>query len=193
MKSENQNTGLSQFIATEYKNLVKYVKKYLNEKYYNVTAEDIVQDVALNLFTKLDFDAKIENVAGYVYRSVKNRVVDVQRKPKNEVLLEQFNDVDDSNGDDFIAKLLANAQESESKFVDSELFHKKLNAAFEELPAKQRAVIIATEFEGYSFEELSDEWDVPVGTLLSWKHRGIKKLKEYIKLDDFYIVNEENN
>ena len=193
MNSKNQNTGLGQFIAAEYKNLVKYVKKYLNEKYYNVTAEDIVQDVALNLFTKLDFDAKIENVAGYVYRSVKNRVVDVQRKPKNEVLLEQFNDVDDSNGNDFIAKLLAKAQESESKLVDSELFHKKLNAAFEELPAKQRAVIVATEFEDYSFEELSKEWDVPVGTLLSWKHRGIMKLKEYIKLDDFYIVTEENN
>ncbi len=193
MKSENQNTGLGQFIAIEYKNLVKYVRKYLNEKYYNVTAEDIVQDVALNLFTKLDFDAKIENVAGYVYRSVKNRVVDVQRKPKNEVLLDQFNDEEDSNGDDFIAKLLAKAQESETKLVDNELFHKKLQKAFEELPAKQRAVIIATEFEGYSFEELSDEWDVPIGTLLSWKHRGIKKLKEYIKLDDFYIVNEENN
>lgn len=193
MKSENQNTGLNQFIATEYKNLVKYVKRYLNENYYNVTAEDIVQDVALNLFTKLDFDANIENMAGYVYRSVKNRVVDVQRKPKKEVLLEQFNDDDDRSGDDLLSVLLSNATEAEMKLIDSELFHKKLNKAFEELPAKQRAVIIATEFEGYSFEELSDDWDVPIGTLLSWKHRGIKKLKEYIKLDDFYIVNEENN
>lgn len=192
MKSENQNTGLSQFIATEYKNLVKYVKKYLNEKYYNVTAEDIVQDVALNLFTKLDFDANIENVAGYVYRSVKNKVVDVQRKPKKEVLLEQFND-DDSKSDDLIAKLLFNATEVDQKLVDSELFYKKLDVAFKELPPNQRAVIVATEFEGCSFEELSVEWDVPVGALLSWKHRGIKKLKEYIKLDDFYIVNEENN
>lgn len=193
MKSENQNTSLSQFIATEYKNLVKYVKKYLNEKYYNVTAEDIVQDVALNLFTKLDFDANIENLAGYVYRSVKNRVVDVQRKPKNEVLLEQFNDDEDNKSDDLIAKLLFNATEVDLKLVDSELFYKRLNAAFNEIPAKQRAVIVATEFEGCSFEELSVEWDVPVGILLSWKHRGIRKLKEYIKLDDFYIVNEENN
>lgn len=193
MKSENQSVGLGQFITTEYKNLVKYVKKYLNEKYYNVTAEDIVQDVALNLFTKLDFDANIENMAGYVYRSVKNRVVDVQRKPKKEVLLEQFYDDEDSNGDDFIVKLLAKAQETETTLIDSELFHKRLNVAFNELPAKQRAVIVATEIEDYSFEELSEEWDIPIGTLLSWKHRGIKKLKEYIKLDDFYIIHEESN
>lgn len=193
MKSENQNTGLGQFIVAEYKNLVKYVKKYLDEKYYSVTAEDIVQDVALNLFAKLDFDAKVENMAGYVYRSVKNRVVDVQRKTRNEVLLEQFNDDDETNSDDLISKLLSNATDTELRLIDSELFHMKLNMAFKELPTKHRAVIIATEFEDYSFEELSKEWDVPVGTLLSWKHRGIMKLKECIKLDDFYIVNEENN
>ena len=51
-------------------------------------------------------------------------------------------------------------------------------------------VFVATEMEGYTFEELSDELDIPIGTLLSWKHRGVKKLKELIKLDDLYMENE---
>jgi len=132
-------------------------------------------------------------MAGYVYRSIRNRIIDVRRKPKNEVLLEQLSGSNDSSGNDLIAKLLLNNTELDYKLIDSEQFYHKLNEAFNLLPAKHRAIIVATEFEGYSFEELSDEWDVPIGTLLSWKHRGIKKLKEYIKLDDFYIIHEESN
>jgi DNA-directed RNA polymerase specialized sigma24 family protein len=51
-------------------------------------------------------------------------------------------------------------------------------------------VFIATEIDGFTFEELSDQLEIPIGTLLSWKHRGVKKLKEIIKIDNFYIKND---
>lgn len=193
MKSENQNPGFNQYIAKEYKNLVLYVKKYLNERYYNVTAEDIVQDVALNLFSKLDIESKIENVAGYVYRSIRNKIVDTQRKHKHEIKLEKYNGENEDDNDDIVAKLLSKASEIDLEIIDSDLFYQKFNEAFKLLSAKQQAIIVATEFEGQTFDEIADEWGIPIGTLLSWKHRGIKKLKEYIKLDDFYTNNNEVN
>ncbi|MGE0076383.1 MAG: RNA polymerase sigma factor [Bacteroidales bacterium] len=192
MKSDSPNSGLNQFIASEYKNLVRYVKQLINERYYNVSAEDVVQDVALNLFSKLDIDAKVENVGGYVYRSIRNKIVDIRRKKKNEMLLEKFNDDSEESSDDLMAKLQQKGSELNFEIIDDEQFYQKFDEAFKMLPSKHRAIIIATEFEGHSFEEISDEWKIPIGTLLSWKHRGIKKLKEYIKLDDFYTVHDEN-
>jgi DNA-directed RNA polymerase specialized sigma24 family protein len=50
-------------------------------------------------------------------------------------------------------------------------------------------VFVATEIDGYTFEELSDELEIPIGTLLSWKHRGVKKLKQIIRPDDLYLKN----
>lgn len=50
--------------------------------------------------------------------------------------------------------------------------------SIELLKPDQRAIIFETEFEGTSFEELSERWNVPIGTLLSRKHRAIVKLKE---------------
>jgi len=57
----------------------------------------------------------------------------------------------------------------------------KLADAMEELKPDQQAVIMETEFEGVSFEDLSERWNVPIGTLLSRKHRAINKLKQIIK------------
>ena len=44
-----------------------------------------------------------------------------------------------------------------------------------------RAVLIATELKGKSFRELSEEWDEPMGTLLSRKSRAVKTLRKLLE------------
>jgi RNA polymerase sigma-70 factor (ECF subfamily) len=92
MKEEKAHKGLKLFVSSEYRSLVSYVRKYFNEKYYNISAEDIVQDVAVNLFSKLDIDGQLENIAGYVYRSIRNKITDLQRKKKKEITFNKFVD-----------------------------------------------------------------------------------------------------
>jgi len=36
---------------------------------------------------------------------------------------------------------------------------------------------VATEFDGRSFRELSEEWQVPIGTLLARKSRALQKIR----------------
>lgn len=187
MKGEKENSGLKAFISSEYRNLVSYVKRYLNERYSNISAEDVVQDVALNLFSKLDFDEHLENVAGYVYRSIKNKITDFQRKNKKEILFEKFTN---EEGEETYSRQIPEVEESLDLEIDDTRFYDHLNNALSQLSPNQQMIFIATEIEGYTFEEVADELDMPIGTLLSWKHRGVKKLKEIIKLDKLYIENE---
>ena len=193
MSVEKTNNSLSQYFAKEYKNLVRYASQYLNERYSSYSAEDIVQDVALNLFTKLDIDSKVENLAGYVYRSIRNRIVDTKRSHKNKFIMNHFAEEKGTDGEDLFIKLFCEIDEVDYALIDKELFYQKLNDAFTLLPPKQRAIITATEIEGLTYNEISDQWGIPVGTLLSWKHRGIKKLKQQIKLNDFYTNSDDNN
>ncbi len=183
MNAQKENKSLRWFISSEYRNIVKYVKRYLNEKYYEVSAEDVVQDVAVNLFSKLDLDEQLENIAAYVYRSVKNKITDVRRKKNNEVPFERFTD---DEGNEFILNKAAVSSELIFKEIDDSKFYNTINTALSKLNPNQQMVFVATEFEGYTFEELSDELDIPIGTLLSWKHRGVKRLKELIRPDDLY-------
>jgi len=189
MKGKNGNTekSLKAFIQAEYRNLVKYVRRSINEKYYQVDAEDIVQDVAVNLFSKLDFDGQLENMAAYVYRSIKNRIADFMRKKKKEYPFETFVDED---GEEFFSENIGDIPEYTLKDINDQNFYKALNNGLQQLSPNQQMVFIATEMDGYTFEDLSEKLNIPIGTLLSWKFRGVKKLKQIIRLDDFYTDNE---
>lgn len=77
---------------------------------------------------------------------------------------------------------------SDTRYQADESYNKQKAAALlsqvmGELSDEEKAAVIAVELEGYSFNELSDKWDVPVNTLLSRKSRAMKKIKEkYIHL-----------
>ncbi len=187
MKVEKEQKGLGLFISSEYRNLVSYVRRYFNERYYDVSAEDIVQDVAVNLFSKLDFDEHLENIAGYVYRSIRNKITDFQRKPKKEIPFEKFTD---DEGEEYFSENIPDDGEIILKEIDDEKFYDSIHEALDQLSPNQQMVFVATEIDGYTFDELSDQLEIPIGTLLSWKHRGVKKLKEIIRSDDFYIEND---
>ena len=176
MATENQK-AFRQFISQEYKRLVNYVYMYLSDKFFSVSAEDIVQDVALNVYSKLDINAPVENLAGYFYRAVRNKIIDYQRKPGFYVSIEDYNDEKDKN-------ILLKKTSDDSAEVDEtgleQLRKNNLRIAFEKLKPDEKAIIIETEFEGNTFEELSERWDIPLGTLLSRKHRALNKLHQML-------------
>ncbi len=152
----------SEFFQKEYFRLVRYVRRLIDDA-ADRDAEDIVQDVMLSIFDKADVTIPIENLAAYVYRSLRNKVIDIFRK-KEDVL--SLQDVIYDAGYD-------TAREVERKELMDFVFR-----AVDSLPVEQRAVLIATEFEGWSFRELSKEWEIPIGTLLARKSRAIKNIKE---------------
>jgi len=182
MKTENKKT-LEQFFAREYNKLINYVHIYLSDKYFNVDAEDIIQDVALNIYSKLDINAPIENLAGYFFRALRNKIIDYQRKPRFNVSLENIKDENDEN---LLLKTVPDNSIETEDFGRNEELQKKLMMAIEKLKPDQQAIIIETEFEGHTFEELSNRWNIPVGTLLSRKHRAMNKLQKM-------LLNEINN
>lgn len=152
----------SEFFQNEYFRLVRFVRGLIEDA-ADRDAEDVVQDVMLSIFDKADVTVPIENLAAYVYRSLRNKVIDIFRK--KEYLL-SLSDVIVAAGSDPV-------QEVENKELMDLVFR-----AIDTLPAGQRAVLIATEFEGWSFRELSQKWEIPIGTLLARKSRALQNIKE---------------
>lgn len=171
--TENQQR-LSAIFAREYQNLVSFVKRYWhgNEQ---ADAEDIVQDVMLTLYTKVDFSRPVENMLAYTYRSLKNRVVDWQRK-RRDLILSTYED-EDSGENRLLRNLVDEGNDLETEQEKEANIGNMLNL-LDELRPDHQEIIIRTEFEGYTFDELSQEWEIPIGTLLSRKHRAIAKLQK---------------
>ncbi|MEA2105125.1 MAG: RNA polymerase sigma factor [Bacteroidota bacterium] len=186
MTKDNKHRRVLSFMSSEYRQMINYVKRYFNEKYYHISAEDIIQDVALNIFSKLDFDEKVENMAAYIYRALKNKINDYRRKKRQEIPFQSFSRDEEKNS--YIEKIF-DFPYFNTPQIDDNVFYQKLNEALNQLSPNQQMVFIATEIDGYSFEELSQKLNIPVGTLLSWKHKGVQKLKNLIRPEEFYRQN----
>ena len=176
MEKELQKKSLDHFFRKEYQKLVNYARKNLEERFFEASPEDIVQDVALGLIDKLDLDTQIGNLTAYIYRSVKNRITDSRKKKQRNVSIENFTDKENGNYLLNTIKHETVEEEQDYKNIEPEL----LQLAISQLRPDEQAVIIATGFENRTYEELSSEWDVPLGTLLSRRHRALSKLHQIL-------------
>ncbi len=53
----------------------------------------------------------------------------------------------------------------------------RLNAALETLPERMRMAVVLYHSHGSTYEEIAATLDVPIGTVMTWLHRGRKRLR----------------
>ncbi|WP_412984080.1 RNA polymerase sigma factor [Pontimicrobium sp. IMCC45349] len=173
LESENSKK-LKNFFNDEYSSLKAYVNSRIKAT-ASRDAEDIIQDVALKLFTGADRYSPINNVAGFVYNSIKNRIIDIMRSNRPQK----------QNSNDFKLQELAEVLYENTEDVYPEAIKKELKQAILSLKPSYRDIIIAIDFEGYTYKEVSSETGIPEGTLMSQRHRAIAIL--YKKLETKHI------
>jgi RNA polymerase sigma factor (sigma-70 family) len=171
-ESENKQK-LNTFFSEEYKSLRIYVRSRLKKSSDN-DPEDIIQDVAMKLFERADNLAPIKNIAAFVYRSIRNKIIDILRvnNPKS-YLDERFEEF----ANEFSSAYSEKADNSYSDEMKAELYN-----AIQNMKPKYKEIIFTINFEGYTFKELSKEKNIPVGTLLSRHHRALSILTEQMEI-----------
>jgi RNA polymerase sigma factor (sigma-70 family) len=162
--AEQHRSRLSRFLAAEWHRLVLSVRSWLADTAER-DAEDVVQDVAVRLLESTGLGEPIRDLSAYVYRALRNRVVDLYRRRRPASAQPLPEELPDERG----------PAPDAGQELRQDLF-----AAIDRLPEAQRAVFLATELEGSSYRELSEKWGVPIGTLLARKHRAVKSLRIWL-------------
>jgi RNA polymerase sigma factor (sigma-70 family) len=184
MGLKERQAEIAEFFSRERQTLIRYLRGKVNDL-SEMEIEDVIGDLMLNLFNRADISGRIDNLAGYIYRSLHNKMVDYLRKKKNTVSL---NDLIESDGGKTLEDLLGGPDYDVAGEVAQLELEEKLFKALERLEPRQRMVWVATELEGYTFRELAEMWDQPIGTLLARKHRAAEVLQEALK--EFNTKNE---
>ena len=155
--------------------MVAFVKKLVNDV-SDRDGEDIVQDVILSVWNSADA-SPVENLSSYVYRSLRNRVIDAFRIKKDDVSAnEEIRGNPGVTISDFLCDLKYSIEEeSERKEVSRLIFE-----ALDLHRPPEREIVCLTEFEGKSFRDCSLILNEPVGTLLSRKSRALKKMENIL-------------
>jgi RNA polymerase sigma factor (sigma-70 family) len=177
MSESTAKISIAQFLTSERDRLVGYARRLIDDA-GDRDGEDIVQDVALSLFNRADVLIPIETLSSYVYQSLRNKVTDYLRRRRNMVSLDE--PIDDENGPSLIHEISENISEIDREVTRSEL-RTRILEAIESLSDNEKAVVIETELNGRSFRDISEEWGIPLGTLLARKSRALAKVRELLR------------
>ena len=176
MIEQEQDKNVTGFFSRQYGKLVRSFRaRYTDLSQMEV--EDIISDLMTDFFNRVDITEEVENIGAYVYRSIQNKIIDYLRRRKKTV---SFNEtVDDEEGAE--RTVYSEPVYDMQAELDASEIRERLTLALDNLEANQRAVWIATELDDYSFRELSEEWGVPLGTLLARKHRAVAALQKALQ------------
>lgn len=140
-------------------------------------AADLVQETFLRAFRSWNQFKEGTNLKAWLYRIMTNLYISSYRVKKREPQLVSTSD----NGDfDLYQSLVDRAEVSksaESIVIDS-LGDEDIKKALADLPEDFRMAVSLADIDGFSYKEIADMLDIPIGTVMSRLHRGRKSLQK---------------
>ncbi len=149
-------------------------------------AEDLVQETYLKAYRGFGGFEEGTNLKAWLYRILTNTYINTYRAKKRRPEESDLEDVEDLYlyrrlGGLEIASLGRSAEdELLETYTDDEV-----KAAIESLPEQFRMAVLLADVEGFSYKEIAEILDIPIGTVMSRLHRGRKGLQK--KLWEFAV------
>lgn len=136
-------------------------------------AEDLVQDTLLKAFRFFDKFEKGTNAKAWLFQIMKNTFINNYRKTNKEPYKVDYEDVQN-----FYENIKANEVKTQHFQGDafSNILDDELTEALSKLPDEFRTIVFLSDIEGYSYEEIGNFVDCPIGTVRSRLHRARKML-----------------
>jgi RNA polymerase sigma-70 factor, ECF subfamily len=142
-------------------------------------AEDLVQETYLKAFRAFSTFELGTNLKAWLYRILTNTYINTYRAKKRRPEVTDVEDVEDLYlyrhlaGDGSGTAGRSAEDEALERFTDSDV-----KDAIESLPENFRMAVLLADVEGFSYKEIAEITDVPIGTVMSRIHRGRKALQK---------------
>jgi RNA polymerase sigma factor (sigma-70 family) len=172
-----QDQWIARAMETDGSRLRNYIRKHVVDL---EAAEDILQEVFVELVEAYRLVKPVEQVSGWLFRVAKNRIIDRFRGRRLESLSQARYGEDDDVAVSLEDLLPSPDSGPEAAYARSVLLD-EVDEALREMPEEQRSVFIAHEWEGYSFKELAAATGVSVNTLLSRKRYAVLHLRRRLR------------
>ncbi|WP_341216695.1 RNA polymerase sigma-70 factor [uncultured Wocania sp.] len=151
-----------------YSLLLHIVQQYVPT---NEDAEEVMQDVFMKVWDKMDQIDINKNVTGYLFRITRNTCLDFLRSKRHALALET-NSLQQKN----LLNFHALTNNTASTIIENELII-LINESVQLLPEKCRLVFIKSRFEGLKHKQISSELNISTKTVENHISKAIKHLK----------------
>jgi RNA polymerase sigma-70 factor (ECF subfamily) len=141
-------------------------------------AEDLVQETFLKAYRAYPGFAEGTNLKAWLYRILTNTYINSYRAKRRRPEETELEDVEDL----YLYRRLAGADGASGRSAEEEALERftddEVKAALESLPEGFRLAVLLADVEGFSYKDIAEIMDVPIGTVMSRLHRGRKALQK---------------
>ena len=136
-------------------------------------AEDAVHDAFTRLYS---MDRTPERLQAYTFQAVRNAAIDFYRSNQK---------IRDHGGQQQIDNQIPGKPMPPGVYLENDERAVELNEAMVCLSEDEREVIMLHIHSGLRFRQVAEVMGRPMGTVVSWYHRGIEKLRKSMNPADF--------
>ncbi len=142
-------------------------------------AEDLVQETYLKAYRAFGSFQEGTNLKAWLYKILTNTFINTYRAKKRRPDQTELDEVEDLYLFRRLGGLeaVAAGRSAEEEVLDS-ITDAEVKAAVEALPEGFRLAVLLADVEGFSYKEIAEILDIPIGTVMSRLHRGRKSLQK---------------
>ena len=140
-------------------------------------AEDLVQETYLKAYRAYHTFQEGTNLKAWLYRILTNTFINNYRRDSRrpqEVDLGELQDL-------YLFRRLDSGSGGTTRSAEDQLLEglveEDIKRAVEELPENFRLPVLLADLEGFSYKEIAEILEIPIGTVMSRLHRGRKALE----------------
>jgi RNA polymerase sigma-70 factor (ECF subfamily) len=142
-------------------------------------AEDLLQETYLRAYRGYGRFQEGTNLRAWLYRILTNTFINMYRAKQRRPDESDLADVEDL----YLYRRLGGLEASQrGRSAEDELMDlvtdSDVKDAIEALPEQFRMAVLLADVEGFSYKEIAEILDVPIGTVMSRLHRGRKALQK---------------
>lgn len=157
-------------------------------------AQDLVQETFMRAYRFFDKYEPGTNCKAWLYRILKNTFINHYRKQHRRPSEVDFEAIEETQETQVKQTGLKHGDPEET--LINSLLKEDVRQAFDQLPQDYREALFLSLVEGFSYREIAQMMDCPIGTVMSRIHRGRKLMQKQLKehtLDKSWAAAEDES
>ncbi len=144
-------------------------------------AEDLVQETMLKAYRGFGSFEEGTNLKAWLYRILTNTYINLYRARKRRPEQSNLDNVEDL----YLYRRMGGLEAADlgrtaEDLVLDRFSEAEVQAAVDSLPENFRMPVLLADVEGFSYKEIAEILDIPIGTVMSRLHRGRKALQKQL-------------
>ena len=143
-------------------------------------AEDLVQETYLKAFAAFETFQEGTNLRAWLFRILTNTYINQYRRKQRQPYQSSADELTDWQLHDAQERTTSAPRSAEVEALDR-LADSDVVEALAAIPEDFRLAVYLADVEGFSYKEIAEIMETPVGTVMSRLHRGRKLLRESLR------------